>query len=388
MSLKVLALRVWRDLGLSRIPGMRKLRQALIPNTRGWDNADKILKGATMNTQQSAGLKTVHSTNVTVLNPKKPATPANTDKPKSSNPKYKSYEDPRILARVSYWSGKLIHISEQALAEKVSENAILIRNLDAPTKNEKHIYNRILQNTKFIAFRKRHLGVVDLISRQTDSSTSLKSVDDMTRMIERFVSKSKFRLLQYGFLIAVNPQNVFPIALQQSSYVSKLICLYTLDFKGSVDRACIENADRIICPTDLASSVKNHAVAGLTLYDNPLHMENLLTAAIQSFFPKEFNMLLPIWQAYEQIGNIENISLRKRDLVLKLNCTEKAAPVVSGTFSEYIEAIAERTTAVLASEAVCQQYVSWIESLESKSTRIAFLKRAFKDGVRCEMIYA
>lgn len=403
MSLKVLALRVWRNFGLSQIPGMRKLRQALIPNTRGWDNADKIVQGRPVSNQNLSDLKTVHSPNVTVL--KSPKTtnspPAQVKQPspvvKQSSPvaskpvvpvkKTNSLTDFRVLSKVTYWSSKLIHIAEQNLAAKVSENAIMVRNLDAPTEEETELYNRILQNSKFIAFRKRHLGLIDLYSGQTDNA-NLKAVDDLTRMIERFVSKSKQRLLKYGFLISVNPQNVFPISLQQSSYVSKLICIYTPDFEGSVDDACLERADRIICPAKLASSLKRHDIAGVTLFEDASQMEDLLILAIQSFFPKEFDMLLPIWHGFERIDNIEQMSLKKRDLVLKLDCTEKKAPTVTGTFSDYVDALAKHCTAILASESVCQQYVSMIEKLDSKAVRASFLTRAFRDGVRCEIIYA
>jgi len=396
MSLKVMALRVWRNLGLSRIPGMRKLRQVLIPNTRGWDNADKILRGAPMKTQNLSGLKTGHPPNVTVLNPQKAAkhwqtagvkSSSTVKTPSSAIKKTNNTYDPRILAKVTYWTSKLIHIEEQSLAEKVSENAILVRNLDDPTENETELYNKVLQNSKFIAFRKRHLGLVDLYSGQADNN-NLKAVDDLTRMIERFVSKSKYRLLNYGFLIAVNPQNIFPVALQQSSYVSKLICIYTPDFEGLVDGACIEQADRIICPAKLAPSLKKHDVSGLTLFTHAEQMEDLLTTSIQSFFPKEFNMLLPVWQAFERVENIENMSLKKCDLVLRLNCTEKDAPSVTGTFSDYIAKLADHCTAVLASESVSQHYVSLIDKLDHKATRITFLTRAFRDGVRCEIIYA
>lgn len=403
MSLKVLALRVWRDLGLSRVPGMRSLRKALIPNTRSWDDADILLKGANVETLKLTDMEESHLskksevTHISTHDVEKAITPApkvtvisaptSLKLPTKIFKKPVTATDPRVLAKVSYWSTKLIHISEMSLAAKISENSILIRNQDNPTENEVDLYADILQNTSFIAFRKRHLGIVDLESDQS-GNTALKAVDDLTRLIERFVSKSKARLLEYGFLIAVNPQNIFPIALQQSSYVSKLICIYTPDFKGAVDQDCIEYADRIICPSNLSSSLDGHDIAGLTVYDDAEQMMDLVTASIQSFFPKEFNMLMPIWQAFERVEGIENLSLTKRDLVLKLNCSDKKAPSVTGTFSEYIDRVSKHCVGILASEGVCQRYTNLIENLDDEAVRVSFLKRAFRDGARCEIIYA
>jgi len=377
---------------------MRKLRQTLIPNTRSWDSADLALQGTPVEKQKLEDV---------VVNPSSQpnfgVSPSDnalaipigtidefTGQDLSSRELFHRSlvtAEPRTIAKVSFWSNKLIQIDEQKLAAKITENSILLRNLDEPTELECRLYAEILSNNKFIAFRNRHLGIVDLVSDTTDMP-ALKGSDDLTRTIERFISKSKARLLQYGFVIAVNPANIFPIALQQSSYSSKLICVYTPDFEGSVDRDCIEKADRIICAAETAAALKDFDVAGIDIFDQPEQMLESVTSCIQSFSPKQFNMLMPVWNGFERIENIDRMALTARDLVLKLKCSESDAPSVTGSFSEYIESVSKECTAILASEGLCERYVSLIEKLDDKATRASFLKRALNDGARCEFIYA
>ena len=377
---------------------MRKLRQALIPNTRSWDNADLILRGGIAGNQEMEEVVVKPASNVSfgISSPNNAKAAPDSTIDEFTGQDLSSRDlfqkslmtvDSRIIAQVSFWSNKLIHINDLKLAAKVTENSILLRNLDQPTELECALYAEILSNTKFIAFRSRHLGVVDLVSSTADMP-ALRDTDDLTRTIERFVSKSKARLLQYGFVIAVNPTNIFPVSLQQSSYSSKLICLYTPDFEGDVDRDCIEKADRIICTAETAASLENFDVAGIDIFDQPEQMLESLTACMQGFSPKQFNMLMPVWNGFERVENIDKMALTARDLILKLKCAENEAPSVTGSFSEYIDSVSEECTAILASESLCERYVSLIEELDDEDRRASFLKRALNDGARCEFIYA
>lgn len=400
MSWKVTALRVWRGLGLNRSPVMQKLRKTVIPNTRSWDNADIILQGlvVTDGNIESAERTSVANTSLNFttsnhvnlianeLTEESPLTTISLS-PRALFEQSLITGDFRNLSNVDFWSNKLIQLREANLAPKVFENCILVRNTDEPTDIECELYAKILSDNTFIAFRKRHLNIIDLNNSSTNKPPR-QSTDDLTHTIERMVSKSKAKLLNYGFVIAVNPQNIFSVALQQASYISKLICIFTEDFKGEVDKTCIEQADRIICPAEMTKFLDPLDVAGIDTYDNSEQLLDSLITSMQSFFPSQFNMLLPVWQSFERVENIDKMSLTERELVLKLNCTEENAPSVNGSFSEYIDLISKKCTGILANEALCQQYVSLIEDLDNQQTRSNFLKRAFRDGARCEFIYA
>lgn len=386
MSLKSLSLHMWRKLGIAKIPGMRQLRKLIIPNTRSWDDVDRKLQGiATVPSSQTvtpvkpAPVKVIPTAPVT---PKPAASSVKSVSPKSAQAPWEN----RIISKVDYWSKNFIHIKELGLAKTAAHNSLLIENKDKPTAQEENIYKRIMSDNDFLTFRHKNFGIIEL-SRTETLLSSVNSTDEIGRLVERFIAKSKRQLLNYGFIISVNPRNTFPVAMQQSSFMPKLICIFTPDFDGNVDQRCLEAADRVICPALFESKIESINISSLAIYEKEEQLFETLISSIRDLLPKEYNALLPAWNAFDRVVGIENYAITKRDLILKLNCSEKNAPNVKGTFDEYITQLSKVCVSVLASEELCQNYANLIAGLDDQKVRKTFLLRAFNDGARCEMIY-
>ena len=384
MSFKSLSLQMWRKLGIAKIPGMRRLRKLLIPNTRSWDSVDRELQGIPDPTPKTVTPPTPALTKVTSTAPVKPTPPAPA-KPVAPKPVQAPWEH-RIISEVDYWGKSYIHIKEVGLAKTAAHNSLLIENKDKPTEQEKNLYKRIVSDNDFLTFRHKNIGIIEL-SRTETLLSSVNSTDEIGRLVERYIAKSKRQLLNYGFIISVNPKNTFPVATQQSSFVPKLICIFTPDFEGSVDQTCLESADRVICPAVFEGEIENLNISSLAIYEKEEQLFDTLTSSIRDLLPKEYNALLPAWNAFERVEGIENYALTGRDLILKLSCSEKNAPNVKGTFDDYITQLSKVCNSVLASEEICQNYANMIAQLDDQKIRKTFLLRVLNDGARCEMIY-
>jgi hypothetical protein len=345
----------WRGSGLSRIGALRSLRKALIPDTRGWDAADLSLRGEDMPT---------------------PASPA----PSST------LKDDSELANVQFWQKDTIRFPDVKISHRYWENAILLVNEEHPTEQEDALVKQIRADEEFLTFRKRNLWTLT-VDDTPHALAPNATTHDLSRIIERFVSKSKALMQSIGFIIVVNPTNALGAAMRQCAYTAKLICVFTPDFDETPCPTCLEYADRIVRPMSLELTTPR-PLNGVTEYTTSEQAFESLTSAIRDLLRKEFNMLLPAWHCMERIATIDALNESRSDLVVILNCSDADAPVVSGTFDTFVREIAAEAKGILASEELCQQYANLLTDLDDEETRSLFLLKTLQNGARCEFVYA
>ena len=347
-QLKKALILLWRKAGLRRFPLAVWLRSKLVPDLERWSNASLSLSGS-----------------------------------QGSN-KISGMENSDIIAHVEYWSDKNILLSKKPVSPDTAYNVILVEN-KSPTPQEQELYN-LIEEDQFICFRETRMNKITLCNQPIQNAHAL-ALFDIERTIERLISKSKLYLASYGIVLAINPRNIFPAAIRQSNDKIKLLCVFTPDFDTLADLEVNAYADISVLPASLKQELPkslSHAVYTNDKDETLAALKN----GLNRLLPKEHNVFLPAFNAYDRLPEIDEIDSSRYDIVLFLSCSESMAPRVTSTFRDFVNELSLRVERILVSEYIYLTHQETIEILDDSNIRARFLEKVIRDGARCEFKYA
>ncbi|KGE01635.1 hypothetical protein [Rhizobium sp. YS-1r] len=292
---------------------------------------------------------------------------------------------PPAVPVINIWKNDAIKLSFDSKTSEWWRNTLLIQRRTPISDAEDNLYQAIIKS-KSSAFSPDRLYRV--LVDDAPSSLTVAGTDDLTRNIERMIIATKQTMSKFGCIIAVDPDNSLPWAMRESTADVRLIVVETPGQSKELDIHTLANADIIVTYKEPADDVIAYSARRIDVAPTPDALFPTLEAAVIDLYPKEFNVLLPIYNCWERLPEMEAVDTSRTDIVLWLTCSEDAAPCVSETFRQFVADLAPKVHRIAATDQARNRYLNLIDRLGAPQGVAYFLERAFQDGARVEVYYA
>ena len=297
----------------------------------------------------------------------------------------KIVDKPPVVPVINIWKTDPIKLSFESNTSEWWRNTLLLQRRIPLSDAEDRLYQAILSSNSSAFSSDRLLRIfVD----DAPSSLTAAGIDDLTRNIERMIIATKQTMAKFGCIIAVDPTNLLPWSMRESTANIRLIVVETPHQSRELSTHIMANADNIVTFKEPADDVIACSARRIDVAPTADALLPTLEAAVIDLYPKEFNVLLPIYNCWERLPEMDSVDTSRTDIVLWLACTEEAAPCVDDSFRRFIDDLAPLVHRMAASDLTRNRYLNLIGRLGETHGMAHFLERAFQDGARVEVYYA
>jgi len=293
-----------------------------------------------------------------------------------------------ILANLDSWGGSRVNFGRTDIDVKDAlwTRILLIENKTTTGGAEERLYESLVLSKKSKIFGHKRLYRIRLNDRP--QALTGPTVDDLTRVVERFTVSSRKILREFGFLISVNPTDSWGTALRSLAPQARLISVITDDGVDGFDEAVIAESDCVVVTANAASRLPMLGKARrLDIAPTADRILSVIEGAIVDLRPKEFNVLLPVFNCFERLPILDDIDTDETDVVIWLKCSQEETPVISSTFSEFLDRLSPYIGRVAATDEMRERYPNLLREVAAARNTLPFLSRALQDGARLKVIH-
>lgn len=303
---------------------------------------------------------------------------------------WKSYQTSKrgVLADVDSWGRSRINFGRTDIDvnEAPWTRIILIENRRTFGDAEEFVYKSLVSSPKSKIFGSRRLYRIKLDDKP--QALTSPTADDITRVVERFSISSRKILREFGFLIAINPRDSWGAALRSLAPQARLISIITDNGMERLAEDAVVESDCIVATANVASHLSMlNKVRRLDVAPTAEKILDVVENAIVDLRPKEFNVLLPVFNCFERLAAFDDIDTNETDVVIWLRCTEAETPSISSTFSEFLDRLSRYIGRIAATEEMRERYTNLLREIDSPESAVPFLSRALQDGARIKVIH-
>lgn len=286
---------------------------------------------------------------------------------------------------VNIWKSDAIRLSFESKTSEWWRNALLLERRSPLSNDENDLYQAI-RSSKSKAFSPDRLYRV--LIDDTPSSLTTAGTNDITRSIERMIVATKQTMAKFRYIIVVDPTHSFAWAMREATADILLIVVETPGQSRALDIQTVTNADSLVTYKKPENDLIALSARRIDVSPTSEALFATLEATVIDLYPKEFNVLLPIYNCWDRLPEIETIDTSRADIVLWLSCAEENAPFVKETFRQFVADLAGKVHRIAATDQARNRYLNLIDRIGEPNGMSYFLERAFQDGARVEVFYA